>query len=93
MQASARKMKRTKREQLIQVESMNRNGIGQLMMQFNQMLAEIIKLQKNQLALVQALKRRGLIDDLMIRNELSTIEEMEQMNSKALIIDPNKKGP
>jgi len=93
MQANSRKIQRTKREQLLQIENLNRNILDNLMKQqyelagqFSNMIGEIVTLQKNILAVINALKRGSLIDDFVIQQELSAIEEMEKMKSEALII-------
>jgi len=88
MQASARKIKRTRMQEKMVLENINRNGINFILQNQERWAQALVELQKNQLALMQCLKRRGLIDDLMIAQELGAIEEMEQMKSKALIIKP-----
>jgi hypothetical protein len=88
MQASARKIKRTRMQEKMVLENLNRNGINFILQNQERWAQALVELQKNQLALMQCLKRRGLIDDLMIAQELGAIEEMEQMKSKALIIKP-----
>lgn len=88
--ASSRKMKRTKREVLRQVESENRDVLQGFIPQYNKLIAEFIKLQKNFLAITNILKGRGIVDDFSIHQELQKIEEMEVLQKKALIIDPNK---
>jgi len=97
VQASARKMKRDKREQLLDIENHNRNNLNQLMkqqfdlaQQLSKMINEIVILQKNVLAVINALKRGRLIDDFLISQELRAIEEMEKMKSEALIIGGNE---
>jgi hypothetical protein len=84
--ASARKMKRTHREQLQQIENMNRDAINHLLRQSQGLAEAVIALQKLSLAVQNLLKRRGLIDDFGIQQELSAIEEMQQMEQKALIV-------
>jgi len=90
MYANKRKMKRTKQEQLKVVESMNRNALDILIYQHNRLVNEVVTLQKNQLAMMNVLKRQRLIDDFVIHQELERIDEMEAMSKKAIIIDPNK---
>ena len=91
MQASARKMKRTRMQEKMILENMNRQGLDHLFRNIQGLVDEIVLLQKNVLALMLCLKGRGIIDDLMIQQKLSEIDEMEEMKRKALIIDPNKK--
>jgi len=86
MYASARKMKKTKREQLQAVENMNREGIGYIMQQFNALIPEITKFQKEIFAIKSILKRKGLINELEISMEITALEELEQMKQKAIIV-------
>ena len=88
--ASARKMKRNKREQLQTIENMNRNAVEQLIPQHNALIQGFVNLQKNFLAVMNILKARGIVDDFSIHQELQKIDELEDLNRKALIIDPNK---
>jgi hypothetical protein len=99
MQASARKMMRTKRELSLQVENHNRSNIEHLMKQqydlanqFAGIVNQIVILQKNVLAILNSLKRRRIIDDFVISQELSAIEEMERMKSDAMIIGGKEDG-
>ena len=94
----ARKMKRTKVEQLQLIENMNRSAIEQLMNQhiehagkFNEMVQQIIFFQKEILSIKNALKRRGIITELDVAQERSTIEELERMKSQAVILGESKK--
>jgi hypothetical protein len=90
--ASARKMKRTHRQEQAAVENMNRQGLNYLLQTQEKWIQQFIEMQKNQLALMRVLERRGIITELEIAQELSKIEELEQMKRDAIIIDPNKKG-
>lgn len=87
-----RNMKRTKMQEIQTVQSMDRNAINHLLQQQDGLLNEFLIMQKNVLATINALKRRGLITDLDIQAELTAIEEMERMKQQALIIDPKKGG-
>ena len=93
----ARKAKRTKREQAMLMENMNRNAIEQLMNQqanmgetLNMAAVQMIEFQKEILALKNCLKRKGVITDFEVSQERSAIEELEQMKSKAIILGENK---
>jgi hypothetical protein len=90
MYANKRKMKRTRQQELRVIESMNRNGIDYILQQQANWVQQLIEMQKNQLALLRCLAKRGLITELMIATELREIEELEEMKKKALIINPNK---
>jgi hypothetical protein len=90
MFASQRKMKRTKKEQLQLIENMNRDALGQLINQHNGLINGFVNLQKNFLAVMNILKARGILDDFAMHQELQRIDEMEILQKKALIIDPNK---
>jgi len=85
-----RKMKRTKQQELRVIESMNREAIGRLFQQQAGIAQALVDLQKNHLSLVNLLKRRQIVDDLLLHRELGEIEEFERMKRSAMIIDPNK---
>lgn len=85
-----RKMKRTKQQELRVVESMNREAISRMFEQQAGIGQALMDLQKNYLALLNALKKRHIVDDLMVHRELSEIEDFERMKRSALVIDPNK---
>jgi len=94
MIASARKIKRTKREQLQQVESLNTNeirNIYNLLSQFKTALDQLISAVTNLQVVIALLKKKGLINDLEISLEMTRIRELEEMAKKATIIDPNRK--
>jgi hypothetical protein len=94
MIASARKIKRTKNEQLRQVESLNANHIKyfyDLFLQFKTVLDQLIPAVTNLQVVVGLLKKKGLINDLEIGLEMTRIQELEEMAKKATIIDPNRK--
>ncbi len=88
-----RKMKRTKQQELKVVESGNRQGIFQLQQQLFGLSRSMVDLQKNYLALLNVLKQRGIVDDLMLHRALGEIEEYERMQKMAIKIDPNKAAP
>lgn len=86
MYANIRKMKRDRREQLQVIENMNRDAIGQILQQYNNLIPQITIFQKEVFAIKSVLKKKGLIDDFEIAREISALEELEQMKSKGLII-------
>lgn len=86
-----RKMKRTKQQELKIAESGNRNAINFLHQQISGLANATVELQKNFMALTNVLKKRGMVDDLMLHRERGEIDEYEKMKRSALIIDPNKK--
>jgi hypothetical protein len=90
MQVSARKMKRTKREMLLQGERENKIEIELLRNQFEEMLrtivVEIPKFQREVLSIKNALKRRGFLDELEIAQERTAILELEKMEKQAIIL-------
>jgi len=86
MQVSARKMKRTKREQLLAVENMNADSINRIFSFAQQIGAQTIEFQKEILAMKRALIRKGLITELEVAQERTIIEEVKEMESKAIII-------
>jgi len=95
-----RKMKRTRQQELKVVESMNSQNIQNLsqnIQNLSQKLFAVAKaltdLQKNYLSLINVLKSRNMIDDLMLHRALGEIEEYERMQQMALKIDPNKGEP
>lgn len=95
MIASARKIKRTKQEQLRQVESLNvkeiQNIYNLLFSQFKPVLDQLIPAVTNLQVVVALLKKKDLINDLEIHLEMQRIHELEEMAKKATIIDPNRK--
>lgn len=93
----ARKMKRTRMQEIRLAEEANRGGINNLHQNLQQLAQHqigighaITDLQKNVLGLVNVLKERGIVTDLMIHSAIRDIEEFERMKKSALIIDPNK---
>jgi hypothetical protein len=94
-----RKIKRTKREQLLLIENMNREALNTLMQQ-QANTAEFLKFvgiqmtefQKEILSMKNCLKRRGIITDLEMVQERSAIKELELMQSKAIIIGDKSNG-
>jgi hypothetical protein len=94
-----RKMRRGRADQLKLIENMNRSGIGQLMKQhvehaekFNQLVMQVIFFQKEILAIKNALKKLGVITELDVSKERSAIEDMERMESQAVILGEKKNG-
>jgi len=94
----ARKMKRTKAEQLKLIENMNQDAIQQLAKQhiglvqkFNEAGQQLMSFQKEIYSLKNALKRRGVITELDVSQERSAIEELERMQSQAVILGEGKK--
>jgi hypothetical protein len=86
----ARKLKRTKREQLMSLESINKDAIKILINQDQMLAEEVNALKKQYMAMYTILKSHRLIDDFIMSQTLKQIEEMEEMNKKAIILG-NKK--
>lgn len=85
-----RRMKRTKREELRLIEGMNRDAVIRLSNLYNKLISEIVDFQRNFLAVINVLKKRGLIDDFSIHQELRSMEEIHKMEKEAIIIDSSK---
>lgn len=85
-----RKMKRTKMQEYRLIESMNQNSIDHLMQQQYGLAQALSDLQKNFMALMNILKRRGVVDELAMHRALGEIEEFERMKKLAINVDPNK---
>ena len=89
----ARKMKRTKRELLLSVESENRETIEAnrrsiigLANAHNNLAVEVTKFQKLIFAMKQILIDRRIMSDIEIQQALASIEQFEEMKRKGLII-------
>ena len=86
-----RKMKRTKREQAMMMENMNRQAISNILEQLKslhegeqKLLNYLAFLQREMLGIKSALMRRGLITELEVQQELSKLDEMAKMEAMAL---------
>ena len=94
MMASARKIKRTKREDLRQVESLNANEIVRIYGQISNLqtaIEQIIHAVTGLQVVVSVLQKKGIINDLEISLEMQRIRELEEMAKKATVIEPDRK--
>lgn len=98
MYVTPRKLKRTKQEQLRLIENMNRDALEKLMNQqvgiveqINELLNVILTTQKALFVLTETLKQKRIVNELELQTVSGAIEEFKNMESKALIIDPNRK--
>jgi hypothetical protein len=92
------KTQRTKRQQLLLIENMNREAVNILMRQHEEtgkFLAmvgtQMAEFQKEILAIRNCLKRRGIITEFDISQERSAMAELDEMAKKAIIIGEEKK--
>jgi hypothetical protein len=90
-------MMRTKRQQAMLMENMNRDAISNVLGQIKdihegeqKLLGFLAFLQQEMLAIKNALMRRGVITELEVHQELSRLEELAKMESMA--IDLSKPG-
>ena len=90
MYADARKMKRTKRQQLFELEKGNGVAISDLFRRCMQFEDRIINQNKAILVLTAVLKQKGVVNELELSQALHALEEIEKMEKQATIIDPNK---
>lgn len=79
-------MVKTKREQLKLIENMNRDAINQIFQGMNQLATSVSTVQTELLVLRNALKRTLLIDDFVLEQERTALREIQEMESKALIL-------
>jgi len=93
-----RKAIRTKREQLLSIENMNRDAVNILMRQHEEtgkflamVGAQLAEFQKEILAIKNCLKRRGIITEFDISQERSAMVELDEMARQATIIGEDKK--
>jgi hypothetical protein len=93
--AIVRSMKKTKMEQLKTMENMNRDAINGLMQNYNQftelsqaILNSLVNLQMEVMAMKAVLKQRGVVDDLVLSQEKTKIQEVLKMEKEATIIQP-----
>lgn len=93
MQANPRKMKRTKREIAMISENMNRDAIErlihdhtQLIQIYEETMQTIANFQFELMAIRNILKRRGIVDDLSLAQERSAIQDVINMEKKAIHI-------
>ena len=94
----SRKMMRTKREQAMMMENMNRQGISNILGQLQgihedqqKLLNFLGYLQREVLGIKNALMRRNIVTELEIRQELSRLDEVAHMESMALNIGKDEK--
>ena len=94
----ARKMKRNKREQAMLMENMNRDAISNVLDQLKdiheneqKLLNFLAFLQREMLAVKNALMRRGTITELEVQQELGRLDELAKMEAMAL--DLSKPSP
>ena len=91
MYPSARKMKRTKREMVMEVENINKNNITQVMALLSAFAQKLDATANTLIVLRTTLKQKGIIDDLMLAQVESALHDMEKMQKEALIIGGDKK--
>jgi len=89
--AIKRNMTKTKREQVKLVENMNRDAINQIFQGMNQLATSVATVQTELLVLRNALKRTLLIDDFVLEQERTNLREMQEMESKALVLGQQQK--
>ena len=88
MYASQRKMKRTKREQAMVVENMNRDAINHLLQQSFGLGQAVINIQKTLLALTNVLKKQRIVDDFVLHQEMAQNNKLDIIK----IMDQNRCG-
>lgn len=81
-----RKMKRTKRELLLQVENMNTDTIRQMLRNFGDHLEEDMKLQRNFMILKTVLLQKGVISEAELLTMERALAEVEDMKQKGLLL-------
>jgi hypothetical protein len=82
----ARKIKRTKREQLLALENMNADSINKILAFQQEVGKQLVIFQKEIFAMKNALKRRGLITEFDIEKERRENEDFQKMESQALLL-------
>jgi hypothetical protein len=83
---SARKAKRTKRELLLQVESMNTDTIRIMLKNFGDHLEEDMKLKKDFMILRTVLLQKGVVSEAELMSTERALTELQEMQEKGLLI-------
>lgn len=81
-----RKLKRTKRELLLEVENMNTDTIRQMLQNFGDHLEEDMKLQRNFMILKTVLLQKGVISEAELLTMERALAEVEDMKQKGLLL-------
>ena len=88
----ARKAKRTKREQLLQVESFNTQTIQSILQNFAVHLDEDMKVKKDFMILRTVLLQKGVISEAELMAVERGLQELEEMREKGLLIGDKDGG-
>lgn len=87
----ARKIMRTKREQAMLMENINKNSIGHLIQELQSLrenehkfLGYMAFFQRELLAIKNVLMRRNVLSELEIHQELSRLDELAKMEAQAV---------
>jgi len=86
------KPKRTKRELLLQVESMNTETIRTMLQNFGDHLEEDMKVKKDFMILRTVLLQKGVISEAELMAVERGLQELEEMREKGLLIGDKDGG-
>jgi hypothetical protein len=86
------KPKRTKRELLLQVESMNTETIRTMLQNFGDHLDEDMKVKKDFMILRTVLLQKGVISEAELMAVERGLQELEEMREKGLLIGDKDGG-
>ena len=90
MKADARSMKRSRQQNLLAIETMNKRAIDHILLIVNDLMEKLANVQREVLVLRSALIEKRIISEMELEQVRLQIKQFEDMRSKGLILGEKK---
>jgi hypothetical protein len=90
MKGDARSLKRSRQKNLLAIETMNKQGINQILVIVNDLMEKLANVQREVLVLRSALIERRVISEMELEQVRLQIKQFEDMRAKGLILGEKK---